>query len=97
MLFAVRFTDQPGSGALRAGHMADHLAWLARHSQVLAAGTLCESPQAAALGGLWLVDAESADAVRALVATDPFMTCGLRANVEILHWLKGHPAGPVTL
>lgn len=45
-------------------------------------------PQAVPRGGLWVVEAPSKEAVLALVQSDPFYTCGLRQDVEVLHWSK---------
>ena len=39
-----------------------------------------------AAGGLWLVEAESAEAVRRLCEADPFWPTGLRQDVRILEW-----------
>lgn len=92
MLFAVLFTDKPGQGQRRAQHLADHIAWVDLHkNQVLVAGSLRDNPEDVPRGGLWVVEAESKAAVMALVATDPFYTCGLRQGVEVLHWSKALP------
>jgi uncharacterized protein len=37
-------------------------------------------------GGLWLVEADSAEIVEALVEEDPFWPTGLRQSVRILTW-----------
>ena len=89
MLFAVLFTDKPGQGALRAEHLEAHIAWVADHrGTVLVAGSLRAEPQAVPKGGLWVVEAASKEAVLDLMKSDPFYTCGLRENVEVLHWSK---------
>ena len=89
MLFAVLFTDKPGHGALRAQHLQAHIDWVADHQDtVLVAGSLRHEPQDVPKGGLWVVEADSKQAVHALMQTDPFFTCGLRAGVEVLHWSK---------
>ncbi|SMF02229.1 hypothetical protein SAMN06265365_14325 [Tistlia consotensis] len=87
MLFAVLFEDEPSAPAdLRRRHMADHLAFLeANAASVRAAGPLAE--RSGAVGsGLWLVEAEDAAAVEALVRADPFWPTGLRRGVRILAW-----------
>ena len=38
--------------------------------------------------GLWIVEADSKEAVHQLMQSDPFWTCGLRERVEVLHWSK---------
>ncbi|MEM9147501.1 MAG: YciI family protein [Pseudomonadota bacterium] len=85
MLFAVLFEDAPDAPAdLRQRHMRAHLDFLAAHAQQIhAAGPLNgEGPQ----GGLWLVEAEDAEAVRALTRADPFWPTGLRQSVRICAW-----------
>jgi uncharacterized protein YciI len=89
MLFAVLFTDRPGQGHLRAEYLQAHIDWVADHqAQVLVAGSLREEPGQVPKGGLWIVEAESKEAVHALMQSDPFSTCGLRERVEVLHWSK---------
>jgi uncharacterized protein len=92
MLFAVLFHDQPGQGTLRAAHLQAHIEWVARHTDcILVAGSLRNEPQDVPRGGLWVVEAASKAEVQALIATDPFTTCGLRESVEVLHWSKALP------
>ena len=89
MLFAVLFTDKPGHGALRAENLEAHVRWVAEHRDcVLVAGSLRVEPGAVPKGGLWIVEAPSKPAVLDLMKSDPFYTCGLRQDVEVLHWRK---------
>ena len=89
MLFAVFFTDRPGCGALRAKHLKAHIDWVAEHAEtVRVAGSLRVDPDDVPKGGLWIVEAESKEAIHQLMQTDPFWTCGLRQSVEVLHWSK---------
>ena len=89
MLFAVLFTDFPGHGALRAQHLQAHIDWVAEHADtVRVAGSLRVEPGDVPKGGLWIVEAESKEAIHQLMQTDPFWTCGLRERVEVLHWSK---------
>jgi len=89
MLFAVIFTDKPGHGALRAEHLDAHVAWVAKHQDtVLIAGSLRVEPESVPKGGLWVVVADSKQAVLELMKSDPFYTCGLRQDIEVLHWRK---------
>ena len=86
MKFAVLFEDNAGVGDLRAKHMPDHLAFLERNqARIDAAGPLLNDDGTGA-GGLWLVEAESTQEVRALVEEDPFWPTGLRKSVRILSW-----------
>jgi uncharacterized protein YciI len=91
-LFAVRFHDRPGCAELRQQWLAAHLAWVAEHRDVVrVAGSLREVPEATPVGGLWVVRAPDKAAVEALIATDPFTTCGLRASWDIYYWSKALP------
>lgn len=87
MLYAVLFTDNPDHAAARQRLMPDHLAFLENNAKrIRAAGPLSEGGSAA--GGLWLVDAESAVAVTALIQSDPFWPTGLRQSVRVLAWTQ---------
>lgn len=89
MLFAVFFTDKPDHAAARAAHLEAHIRWVDEHKDtVLVAGSLRVEPGQVPKGGLWIVEADSREAILDLVSTDPFHTCGLRQSVEILHWSK---------
>ncbi|MEJ8840455.1 YciI family protein [Ramlibacter sp. AN1133] len=89
MLFAVIFTDKLGHGQLRAQYLEAHVRWVAQHQDsVLVAGSLRAHPEDVPKGGLWIVEAPSKAAVQELMTSDPFYTCGLRRNVEVLHWSK---------
>ncbi len=89
MLFAVLFTDKPDHGALRTEHLQSHIEWVDQHKdKVLVAGSLRHEPNDIPKGGLWVVEAESKQAVLELLKTDPFYIRGLRQSVEVLHWSK---------
>ena len=92
MLFAVRFTDKPGSQSIREQNLDAHLAWLAeREHQILVAGSLREETGSNPIAGLWIVEAQSKEEVETLYQSDPFWIQGLRQGVEILHWSKAFP------
>ena len=89
MLFAVIFTDKPGSGLLRAEHLQAHIEWVDQNkAAVLVAGSLRVEPTDTPKGGLWIVQAESKASVMQIMLSDPFYTCGLRQSIEVLHWSK---------
>jgi len=87
MLYAVLFEDNANVAAdIRRRHMPDHLSFLDKHAgQIKAAGPL-RAASGDPAGGLWVVEAESCEAVGALVKEDPFWPTGLRQSVRILVW-----------
>jgi len=89
MLFAILFEDNPDADPnIRKSLMPDHLAFLENQKgQVHAAGPMKERDGTPA-GGLWLVDAASAEAVDALVKSDPFWPTGLRKSYQVLAWTQ---------
>src|SRR5690606_27038145 len=89
MLYVVQFEDKPGTGELREKLLEAHFAFLdSKRDQVLVAGSLREEPGDRPVGGLWIVEARDADAVRDIFSDDPFWTNGLRASVRINRWHK---------
>lgn len=87
MLFAVLFEDNEAFAAERPRHMPAHLSFLERNAEsILSAGPLLNADKGDSTGGLWLVEADSKNAVTALVHADPFWPTGLRKTVKILHW-----------
>ena len=89
MHYAVLFEDDPARADMRARLMADHLAFLEQNaSTIAAAGPLVDTADGAPDGGLWIVEAESAEAVRSLVEADPFWPTGLRKAVRVLKWTR---------
>ncbi len=87
MLYAVFFTDNAAHADARERLMPAHLRFLEQHrGHVRAAGPLQDVTDGSAAGGLWLVEAESHDAVTELVQADPFWPTGLRKTVRILQW-----------
>lgn len=86
MKFAVTFEDAEDAMQIRQQFLPDHIAFLQRHgSEVMAAGPLKDDGGEVA-SGLWIVDANDADRVRALVREDPFWPAGLRKEVRIQQW-----------
>lgn len=98
MLFVVRFTDKPGSLALRQQLLTEHLRWLEEHQDVVrVAGSLRPEPSDPPVGACWVVEEKSNAAVENLLKADPFWTGGLRASYEILHWSKAFPDRKVSI
>lgn len=92
MLFMIRFTDRPGSLAVREKYYDAHIAWLDAHADsVLVAGVIKEQADGPNIAALWIVSAPSREAALALSDTDPFWINGLRGTREIFHY-KAHSA-----
>lgn len=87
MIYAVLFEDNEDHADKRAEHMQAHLSFLERNADtVKSAGPLTDVADQKPAGGLWLVEAGTADMVRGLVEADPFWPTGLRKSVRILSW-----------
>ena len=89
MIYAVLFQDDDDHADMRAKHMAEHLAFLESNATSFhAAGPLVDTEDDSPAGGLWLVEADSPQAVRELVRTDPFWPTGLRKSIRVLRWTQ---------
>ncbi len=98
MLFIARFTDKEGIAEKRSELLQAHFDWLdANKDRVLLAGSLRTDVGGDSVGGLWIIEAESKADVENVYQNDPFFANGLRAKVEIFHYVKAHEARPVTL
>ena len=86
-LYVVQFHDKPNTQDVREAFMKAHLAWIEKNrSWVLLAGSLREEQGMLALGGLWVVAAESKADVLEKINTDPFWANGVRGGVEVFFW-----------
>jgi uncharacterized protein YciI len=94
MLFAVLFEDNDTCAAeVRNQYMRAHLDFLEKNaSMIRAAGPLRENQDTPA-GGLWLVEADTPDAVDELVRNDPFWPTGLRRSARVLAWKQVYADG----
>jgi uncharacterized protein YciI len=89
MMFAVLFEDDATRAEMRRKHMDQHRSFLARNAAAIhAAGPLVDARNSEPAGGLWLVEAQDLDAVRALYEQDPFWPTGLRKSVRVLEWRR---------
>ncbi len=92
MLFVARFTDKPDIAERRAELLQEHFDWLAANEdKVLIAGSVRADVGGDSLGGLWIIKAESKADAQQVYQTDPFFANGLRASVEVFHYVKAHP------
>ena len=94
MIFAVLFEDDDRHADMRAKYMSAHLNFLEANADAIsAAGPLSDTADGSPAGGLWLVTAENAEAVQALVEQDPFWPTGLRKAIRILKWTQVFAGG----
>ncbi|MEM6985370.1 MAG: YciI family protein [Pseudomonadota bacterium] len=95
----VLFDDHIEKAPLRRQHFDAHLDFLNHHgAHVCAAGPLLDEVDTQlAVGGLWLTNGLSDEAVRTLVEQDPLFATGLRRSWRIHRWVKvfdeGQPTG----
>jgi hypothetical protein len=98
MLFIARFTDKPGIDERRAELLQAHFDWLDNNKdKVILAGSLRPDVGGPSLGGLWIIEADSKAGAEQVYQTDPFFANGLRANVELYHYVKANAERKVTL
>ena len=89
MMYAVLLKDDASRADARAKYMPDHLSFLERNaSSIRAAGPLKDTANDAPAEGLWIVQADSTQAVQSLIESDPFWPTGLRKSVRILEWTR---------
>ncbi len=94
MKYAVLFEDNDEFAHMRPQFMADHLQFLGDNSDKIdAAGPLKEATSQDPAGGLWIVEADNAGQVQALVEADPFWPTGLRKSIQILEWTQVYVDG----
>lgn len=94
MKYAVLFEDNDEFAHMRPKFMDDHLQFLADNcDRIEIAGPLKDAQSQLPAGGLWLVDAETAEQVQELVETDPFWPTGLRKSIRILEWTQVYAHG----
>lgn len=87
MKFIVTFEDNDELSHMRQKHMAEHLSFLeANQGSIEAAGPLFRIESNEGAGGIWIVEADSGEAVHDLVKNDPFWPTGLRKSYTVLGW-----------
>ncbi len=98
MLYAVWATDHPGMLAERQRVREAHRARLRDPGdhpvRVVQAGVMLDDATGEMSGSLLVVQAESAQAVRAFVDGDPYVAAGVYATIDIRPWRCG--LGPLT-
>ena len=81
--YLVNCTDAPDTSHLRHEHMVGHLTHVENNWQrYVTAGPLREPGGTELVGSVFLVLADSLEDCKALMAGDPYLTCGLYGSVE---------------
>lgn len=82
--YAVHFEDDPGKARIREELLDAHATYLGQWGErLLSAGVLSREGVDGAVGGWWLVKADSELEVREMVEGDPYFIQGLRRTVRI--------------
>lgn len=86
-LFVIHAIDHPDRLQVRLDAYAAHRAYLGEAEgkgvRIMASGPLVTDDGATPVGSLFLIEAETVEAVRTFNAADPFATAGLWSRVEI--------------
>ncbi len=86
MLFAILCDDRPGARDLRVATRPDHIAYLQSLGPALRfAGPFLEDDETS-VGSMLVVEANTADAARAIAEADPYAKAGLFATVSVRRW-----------
>ena len=84
MLYVLFCEDKPANEALRLANRADHLEYVAGKADMIKlAGPMLSDDGEHMVDSLFIVDAESLEAVRDLNANDPYTKAGLFGNVAV--------------
>ena len=85
MIYLVTLTDKPNKQDIRATYFAEHKQYLRSNPNVKVSGSLLDKNEKA-LGGAWVIQAESEEEVQNIINKDPFYVNGMRAKIEIVKW-----------
>jgi uncharacterized protein YciI len=84
MLYVLFCEDQPDAEDLRLANREHHLAWVGtRSDQIRLAGPMLSDDGEHMLGSMFILEADSIDAVRTFNADDPYTLAGLWGNVVV--------------
>ncbi|HEY5680361.1 MAG TPA: YciI family protein [Pseudomonadales bacterium] len=93
MLYVMICEDKPDSEALRLANRADHLEWVGgKTAMIRLAGPMLSDDGEHMRGSLFIIQAESADAVRQFNGEDPYTRAGLWGKVTIRPFRQVLPA-----
>jgi len=93
MQFVLFCEDKPDSEALRLQTREAHLAYMAGHTDMIRlAGPMLSDDGQHMIGSMFILEAETLDAVKALNAQDPYTLAGLFGNVVAHPFRQSIPA-----
>lgn len=85
--------DKADSEALRLANREAHLSWVANKTDdIVLAGPMLSDDGEHMLGSMFILEVDSADAVRAFNSDDPYTKAGLWGNVVIRPFRQVIPA-----
>jgi len=100
MLYLIYCEDRPESGALRAATRETHLAYLARHRDILVlGGALLAEDGTTRIGSSFVINVPSRAAAEEFSRNEPFTAAGLFKDVRIRRMRRGQwnpEAAPAT-
>lgn len=86
-LFVVYNRDAPGTAAAREAARPDHIAFMkSLGAAAKAGGPILAADGETKIGGMFVVEAESLHAARAIAARDPFVLAGIYATSHVDEW-----------
>ncbi|MCI4643867.1 MAG: YciI family protein [Hyphomonadaceae bacterium] len=91
-LFIFYCLDQPGAQELRLANRPAHLDWARSHGDaVRMAGPMLAEDGESFVGSIFIIEAETLEAARAMQAEDPYVKAGLFERVDIrqIKWVLG--------
>jgi len=88
VLVAAICLDKPGHLETRLAARADHLAFLKAHAHAVKLGGPFLDGEGNPVGSLLIFDCADLDAVREMLAQDPYAKAGLFASVEVTPWRR---------
>jgi len=90
MLWAVYGVDKPGSAALRKERRPEHTAYLNQNSSMIFfSGPLQSDDAGTDIGSLWILKADSREAVQAFVDNEVFVRAGVFQNITVRRVRQG--------
>jgi|SRR5690554_5530859 len=94
MAFAIFTYDKPGLNHVRQKYRDAHYSYLEEHKHLLiASGGLQDDPGEWMIGGLIILDVESAEEALNFCDSDPFTKAGLFKSIDVVRWKAAYIGG----